>query len=1034
MVGEFGSSAIVAADQFIYVDRTPPGPVTGLRVSGTTPTGINLAWTDPADSDFAGVMIRRAAGSTPPSSPTAGTLVADVGFGSTSFTDTGLTPGSTYSYALFAHDAVPNYAAAATATAAVPVCTPTVQHVSGTLSQDTTWSPECVTAYIIDGSLVVPSGVTLTLAPGTVVKALHAANGVDNNMSVLGTLDAVGTADAPVTFTSVNDNTVGGSTGTGAPQIGDWAGIYSNGGSVDLEHAVVSYARQMSGTGMGSLIAVNDTFSHSGQGSPALLVQASSATVSHDLFASDGSGPGVSAVAVDAPVLQVTDNTVTGLLGTGNPYVVDSSALDFGQLSTNTADSGMLEVAGSAATSTYSGSMPLALVGGTGYSGIFNEDLMLTVPSGVTLTLAPGTVVKALHAANGVDNNMSVLGTLDAVGTADAPVTFTSVNDNTVGGSTGTGAPQIGDWAGIYSNGGSVDLEHAVVSYARQMSGTGMGSLIAVNDTFSHSGQGSPALLVQASSATVSHDLFASDGSGPGVSAVAVDAPVLQVTDNTVTGLLGTGNPYVVDSSALDFGQLSTNTADSGMLEVAGSAATSTYSGSMPLALVGGTGYSGIFNEDLMLTVPSGVTLTLAPGTVVKALHAANGVDNNMSVLGTLDAVGTADAPVTFTSVNDNTVGGSTGTGAPQPGDWVGISVGSGGTGTLDGTDIKYASTALSVSGDGYAEFHGSVVTSAFGVAGGDSYVDATGVDWGSSSGPAPIGSGVGYSGAGVNVANWVGWTPPPVPVSTPPYQPPSTYVCKSVAFIGARGSGEDPQGDPEPDFGTDPSNGLGSRVGKGGMETGFTDELAKHGPYGASSDIKVLAVQYRALGVLSDPLRMLYSEDYMNSIYDGVNKTVQMIEDEETNCPSEKIVLAGYSQGALAIHIALRQLAASDPGALSSGRIVAVLLLADPAKVANDGGQIWENDPTQYANWQAGAGVRNADGIWTHWVPTDNGVLPAAVRAQALEYCHNHDTVCSPGLGASVTHHTSYTSSETGAMGTWAADQFLGITYDPLD
>ena len=154
----------------------------------------------------------------------------------------------------------------------------------------------------------------------------------------------------------------------------------------------------------------------------------------------------------------------------------------------------------------------------------------------------------------------------------------------------------------------------------------------------------------------------------------------------------------MIDSSALDFGQLSTDTADSGMLEVAGSAATSAYSGSMTLDLSTGTGYPGFFSEDLTLVVPSGATLTLAPGTVVKALGSANGVGNNLSVQGTLDAVGTAASPVTFTSVNDNSVGGSTGTGTPKPADWAGIELGSlQASSQFDYVVFEYASVAIHV-------------------------------------------------------------------------------------------------------------------------------------------------------------------------------------------------------------------------------------------------------------------------------------------------------------------------------------------------
>lgn len=105
-------------------DVEPPGSVSEVRTSGVTMTSVVLGWTNPTDADFAGVTIRRATGPIPPSDPSQGTLVIDTDAGATSYVDTGLVSGRTYSYALFAHDEVPLHAAAAVVTVVTETDTP----------------------------------------------------------------------------------------------------------------------------------------------------------------------------------------------------------------------------------------------------------------------------------------------------------------------------------------------------------------------------------------------------------------------------------------------------------------------------------------------------------------------------------------------------------------------------------------------------------------------------------------------------------------------------------------------------------------------------------------------------------------------------------------------------------------------------------------------------------------------------------------------------------------------------------------------
>ena len=554
--------------------------------------------------------------------------------------------------------------------------------------------------------LAVPAGKALTLAPGTVVKAQgwDVCHDTSCSLEVNGSLNAIGTAAEPVTFTSAKDTSIGGDTAPGevndgSPAAGDWAGIYAPGGSIDLRHSRVAYGGPVGGTGMGSLIATNDTF-ESGQGFAELIAESESATVEDDSFHS----PSQSAAIVSSPDLKLSGNAATGV-SVGDAYWADSSALDFAGLSSNFADHGGLAVSGEAASSEWSGSLPLLLeTGGEGFGGYRVTARHLAVPAGKALTLAPGTVVKAQgwDVCHDTSCSLEVNGSLNAIGTAAEPVTFTSAKDTSIGGDTAPGevndgSPAAGDWAGIYAPGGSIDLRHSRVAYGGPVGGTGMGSLIATNDTF-ESGQGFAELIAESESATVEDDSFHS----PSQSAAIVSSPDLKLSGNAATGV-SVGDAYWADSSALDFAGLSSNFADHGGLAVSGEAASSEWSGSLPLLLeTGGEGFGGYRVTARHLAVPAGKALTLAPGTVVKAQgwDVCHDTSCSLEVNGSLNAIGTAAEPVTFTSAKDTSIGGDTAPGevndgSPAAGDWAGIHASTSASLVLEHAMAAFASTAI---------------------------------------------------------------------------------------------------------------------------------------------------------------------------------------------------------------------------------------------------------------------------------------------------------------------------------------------------
>jgi hypothetical protein len=111
--------------------------------------------------------------------------------------------------------------------------------VSGLIAENQTWTADNI--YELEGRVIVPNGVTLTIEPGTIVKG---QDGLGINASALmiargGKINAVGTAQKPIIFTSVNDDI----------KVGQTVGTYYNendkgkwGGLVILGKAPISYS------------------------------------------------------------------------------------------------------------------------------------------------------------------------------------------------------------------------------------------------------------------------------------------------------------------------------------------------------------------------------------------------------------------------------------------------------------------------------------------------------------------------------------------------------------------------------------------------------------------------------------------------------------------------------------------------------------------------------------------------------------------------------------------------------------------------
>ena len=135
----------------------------------------------------------------------------------TSYTDTGLLPSTTYRYRVAARATDVSLNSAFTSEVATTTLEPgrTVVNVTADILQNTTWVADNV--YRLQGFRKVGNGATLTIQPGTRIEG--DVGTVGSSLFVLrgARIDANGTADFPIVFTS--------SQAAGTRQPGDWGGL-----------------------------------------------------------------------------------------------------------------------------------------------------------------------------------------------------------------------------------------------------------------------------------------------------------------------------------------------------------------------------------------------------------------------------------------------------------------------------------------------------------------------------------------------------------------------------------------------------------------------------------------------------------------------------------------------------------------------------------------------------------------------------------------------------------------------------------------
>lgn len=99
---------------------------------------------------------------------------------------------------------------------------------AGLLTQNETWTATKI--YILQGKVVVPNGITLTIEAGTIIKGAAGTGSLASALVVArgGKILANGTADRPIVMTTIKDNiAIGQKNGTNLDEkiAGEWGGL-----------------------------------------------------------------------------------------------------------------------------------------------------------------------------------------------------------------------------------------------------------------------------------------------------------------------------------------------------------------------------------------------------------------------------------------------------------------------------------------------------------------------------------------------------------------------------------------------------------------------------------------------------------------------------------------------------------------------------------------------------------------------------------------------------------------------------------------
>jgi hypothetical protein len=492
---------------------------------------------------------------------------------------------------------------------------------------DTHWTLDN-SPYLVTCNVDVASNAELTVEPGVVVRFND-----NTQLTISGSLDAEGTVNQPITFTSANAN----------PAPGDWGRLWfaADHGTSILEEVIIEYAGRA--------------------GSGSLLLEGGSLTMGDSVIRDSGSD-GLRAFVM--PVL--LDNRFENNNGTAIRIILENGLGQPGQIADNRGQGN--DINGIYLRGVVDMNLTLDVNEGLAYY----TDSEISVATGTALILSAGVVFKLDQGA------LNVSGVLQAVSATEDEIVFTSFRDDTFAGDTnGDGAeslPAPGDWWRIYLRPGSrANLGQAIVRYG------------GAGDTNAVDAEGASLIIADSQ---IQYNLK---------NGVAAKDGLLQVTGSQISANGENGikfcacfeseAPIISGNTLSNNGAfaISVSTEETAYVNPTIEGNTGTGNG------INGVNLSVVLGNTVLAPNPNlpyvvhaidtteGAALTILAGTVFKADQTLSALGSKIIVRGTIQVNGQDGNPVVFTSLKDDAYGGDTNgdgtTTQPAPGDWRGVFV-----------------------------------------------------------------------------------------------------------------------------------------------------------------------------------------------------------------------------------------------------------------------------------------------------------------------------------------------------------------------